>query len=744
VESGKDAVTPTEPDVASKRAENAELLRLAQRRLEAGEAPDSAAAQDVVVHKTVEAVLAQQEAVRRQIDELTKRKSELATEVGAARLAVADKRAPLSFFEYDRLRDELAAEQTRAKLVSDRLAAAKDGFERSKNGLEKSQAKQRQAHDAFEAGKSGPNAPELLTSLEQSKHAAMLAAEQVALREMELKRATLSQEVQGLAVELKQGAVLRAAPRIYFSQADLDEQIAQIEKQEEAANQGLLTAQSERQKAEARVRESQQQLDATAGSDVLLVEKLASRRRELERWSDEVDLLMQHQGRLAKLQLAWGHRFAIASAEAGSRDLPSADEIKSWQKAAQSALEELTADAAARVQRMSELRNEMAAVADRAEAAANGDATVAGFFNEQQLQFDQMLRSQQTGLMQIESSRRVYSKLLEELGRGALSPQKLAAGAIAQVNDFWQTELFPVGEGLNKKYVTVDRAVIGLAILIIGWMAARVLAGAFVNRFLKRLRLSKDASAAARYVVYYALNFIVVLIALKTLRVPLTAFTILGGAVAIGVGFGSQTLMNNFIGGLIMLAERPIRLGERITFGDFDGVVEEVGFRSTKLRTNDDHLVTIPNSTLVNDSIENVARRRTIRRLLNLPISAETSREKLAAAVQAIRALLEERGIRERIHPIVGFEELPPRVYFNDYNATSFNIQIVYWYAPPDWWEYMELCERINYRIMEEFDRLGVEFAFPSKAMHVRMEAPPEFGRSVAGRQAGTDRRSVA
>ena len=87
---------------------------------------------------------------------------------------------------------------------------------------------------------------------------------------------------------------------------------------------------------------------------------------------------------------------------------------------------------------------------------------------------------------------------------------------------------------------------------------------------------------------------------------PLTAFTILGGALAIGVGFGSQALINNFIGGLIMLAERPVRLGERITFGNFDGVVEDVGFRCTKLRTQNDHLVTIPNSTLVNESIENV------------------------------------------------------------------------------------------------------------------------------------------
>jgi MscS family membrane protein len=174
-----------------------------------------------------------------------------------------------------------------------------------------------------------------------------------------------------------------------------------------------------------------------------------------------------------------------------------------------------------------------------------------------------------------------------------------------------------------------------------------------------------------------------------------------------------------------MLAERPVRLGERITFGKYDGVVEDVGFRCTKLRTMSDHLVTIPNSTLVNESIENVARRRTIRRLMNVTITYDTPREKVSAAVQAIRDILDEKEIRERIHPIIGFEELPPRVFFNDYNAESLNILVLYWYAPSDdWWAYVEHCERVNYRIMEEFARLGVEFAFPSRTVYVKQQGP--------------------
>src|SRR5262249_56300606 len=122
----------------------------------------------------------------------------------------------------------------------------------------------------------------------------------------------------------------------------------------------------------------------------------------------------------------------------------------------------------------------------------------------------------------------------------------------------------------------------------VGWMLSRFMSVVVAYRVLKRFKLSKDASSAIRALVFYCSLSGVVLQAMHMVNIDLTAFTILGGALAIGVGFGSQALINNFIGGLIMLAERPVRLGERITFGGTDGVVEDVGFRCTKVRTSSD------------------------------------------------------------------------------------------------------------------------------------------------------------
>jgi MscS family membrane protein len=162
-----------------------------------------------------------------------------------------------------------------------------------------------------------------------------------------------------------------------------------------------------------------------------------------------------------------------------------------------------------------------------------------------------------------------------------------------------------------------------------------------------------------------------------------------------------------------------VRIGERVLFGNYDGVIEDVGFRCTKLRTLTDHLVTVPNSILINDAIENVGRRRTIRRIMNLGITYDTPRERITEAVEAIRAILEEPGIREPIHPMVGWDKFPPRAFFQDYLADNLNIFVIYWFAPADQWEYMAHAEKVNLRIFEEFERLGVSFAFPSRTVYL-------------------------
>ncbi len=205
------------------------------------------------------------------------------------------------------------------------------------------------------------------------------------------------------------------------------------------------------------------------------------------------------------------------------------------------------------------------------------------------------------------------------------------------------------------------------------------------------------------------------------------------GIAGLAVSLAAQDSLKNIFGSITILLDRPFHIGERIVFAGYDGVIEEIGFRSTKLRTLTGHQVNIPNSKIVSESVENIGRRPTIRRLMNVTVTYDTPREKIEQAVTILRDLLEEDGIREPIHPTVGCDEFPPRVYFSDFNADSLNILVLYWYAPADYWDYMDHAQRLNLRIFEEFEKAGIEFAFPTQTLYLAGDPKRQLALTMLG-----------
>ncbi|MEE8452393.1 MAG: mechanosensitive ion channel family protein [Thermoguttaceae bacterium] len=205
------------------------------------------------------------------------------------------------------------------------------------------------------------------------------------------------------------------------------------------------------------------------------------------------------------------------------------------------------------------------------------------------------------------------------------------------------------------------------------------------------------------------------------------------GIAGLAVSLAAQDSLKNLFGSLTILLDQPFQLGERIVFAGHDGVIEEIGFRSTKIRTPKGHVVTIPNSNIVSDPVENIGRRQSIRRSMNLTITYDTPREKIEQAVQILRDILEEDDIREPIHQVINGSEYPPRVYFNDFNAESLNIFVIYWYAPPAYWDYMDHGQRLHLRIFEEFEKAGIEFAFPTQTLYLAGDPKRELAVKMLG-----------
>lgn len=244
-----------------------------------------------------------------------------------------------------------------------------------------------------------------------------------------------------------------------------------------------------------------------------------------------------------------------------------------------------------------------------------------------------------------------------------------------------------------------------------------------LRRFTKRTQTALDDELVP--VIRKSLRiFVVVIAVLFTLQNvfdrDIGAWLAGLGIAGLAVSLAAQDSLKNLFGSITILFDRPFAVGQRIKYAGYDGVVTAVGFRSTRVRTFDGTEVTIPNSAIVNDSVENVGARQTIRRIVNVTITYDTPVAKVREAVRIITDLLENSDLSGPVHdPDTSVNANPPRVFFSDLNAENLNIVIYYWYFSLDWWAYMEYSQRFNLRLMEEFEKAGIEFAFPTKTIYL-------------------------
>jgi len=188
------------------------------------------------------------------------------------------------------------------------------------------------------------------------------------------------------------------------------------------------------------------------------------------------------------------------------------------------------------------------------------------------------------------------------------------------------------------------------------------------------------------------------------------------GVGGVAIALAAKDTIANFFGSITIFADRPFQMGEMVKIGDHSGPVEEVGFRSTRIRTLQGHLVTIPNSMIVDTAVENIGRRPFIRRTSNLTITYDSGHAKTSRAVEIIKEVL--AGVPE----INTDPDRPSRVYFSDFNDWSLNVYMSYWVKPPDYWLCQEVNERVNFEIMKRFEAEQIEFAFPTQTLYVKKD----------------------
>jgi MscS family membrane protein len=331
-------------------------------------------------------------------------------------------------------------------------------------------------------------------------------------------------------------------------------------------------------------------------------------------------------------------------------------------------------------------------------------------------------------------ARRFFLLSATRVERAGLSISPAAFRAAAASSDFLGVA---VGLRLGLSFVSFARAGVAEAVstaaslttaAAVGWLAYCMVdvVVAWLNR--RAQRSSSRLNDMLAPLVSKTLRSAVVLLALlqvATILSDKSLTSLLAGLGVAGLAFAlaAQETVKNLFGSMVILADKPFEINDRIVVDGFDGSVEQVGMRSTRIRTLDGTLVTIPNGELANKAIQNIGKRPHIRRVADIALTYDTPPDQMRRAVEIVEELLKDH---EGMQP-----DFPPRVYFSDFDESSLILKVFYWYHPPDYWAYMAFGERFNLDLLRRFNEAGIRFAFPTRTVHLEGDAFDVRGRAT-------------
>ncbi len=269
-------------------------------------------------------------------------------------------------------------------------------------------------------------------------------------------------------------------------------------------------------------------------------------------------------------------------------------------------------------------------------------------------------------------------------------------------------ELFELG---GRPFTLWTLAYVVILVVLLFYFASK-LRGWMAGNLLSRTGLDLGARQAVASITRYVLLLLGLLIILQTAGINLTTLNVLAGAVGIGVGFGLQNVVSNFISGLIIMFERPIKIGDRIVVDEVEGDVVEIGARSTVVLTNDNINIIVPNSKFIT---ENVVNWKYNDAKVRLKISVGVAYGSDLRKVEKI--LLEVAAEEEDV-----LDEPAPVVRFMEFGDSSLNLELRVWTTNAVTRK-GRLISALNFAVYDKFQEHGVEIPFPQRDLHIRSGA---------------------
>lgn len=282
------------------------------------------------------------------------------------------------------------------------------------------------------------------------------------------------------------------------------------------------------------------------------------------------------------------------------------------------------------------------------------------------------------------------------------------AEMLALLERVFEMKLFEV----NKTPITPMSLI--MFVLVIGafGLLARFLRRVLVAKLLSRLEIEEGTRYNLMRLTQYVVMITGVIVAFQFIGIDLSGLAVIFGLLSVGIGFGLQNITSNFVAGLILLFERPIKVGDRVTVGDTEGDVVEINIRSTMIRSLQNITIIVPNSEFVSSTVINWSHGDTrIRLEVEVGVSYQSD---LDIVLRSLQEVAEENSEVLR--------QPAPEVLHRGFGDSAWNMQLRAWIDNPK--RYHQVRSALHCAIVRKFRANSVEIPFPQRDLHVRSPLP--------------------
>ena len=307
---------------------------------------------------------------------------------------------------------------------------------------------------------------------------------------------------------------------------------------------------------------------------------------------------------------------------------------------------------------------------------------------------------------------RLRSEANDNLGAIRLA-EKVSDFSKETVMNFLATELWQ-GDGYS---VTVSKLIIAIAVFVSSFFLSTLGSHWIKRRMLGRFKASVTAANAVQRIVFYILWIAFALIALNIVKIPLTAFAFMGGAIALGIGVGMQNIFNNLISGFIVIFSRPFKVNDIIEVAGTQGVVDDIGSRATTIRTWDGLDVVLPNRYFLENGVTNWTKADMRKReVLKVGVSYDADSREVEKILLDI--------VNEHSQTL---KNPAPLVIFRNFGDNALEFEIYYWIELKKS-SGMKVSSDLRHHIAAVFKREGIEIPFPQSVIHIDSGEAREIG----------------